>query len=303
MNSNMASKKNRISVITSCFNGDVYLSSFIEQLTSQTLFPVLEWILVHNEPTPGETEVIKEFQTRFPGKMKHIVINPVEPLSASWNRGWKAASANYISFWNLDDCRPDDALQRQVETLEQNFDCIMSYGDFVEISQYGSKTGWRRNTLPYNATLFRRTFPGGAFMVWRRNGAEKIGYFDEQLNIACDYDLVTRAAVAGLKMRKTRGIVGYFTNEGKGLSTLKGINKEVIESTVVQLRYGMYDKAASGYISDAKKYRISEILFNGHWHPLDIYVKDYARYIDRRKILQNFERVRKFILKILGGIR
>ncbi|MDD2921515.1 MAG: glycosyltransferase [Anaerolineales bacterium] len=299
----MPSEKIRVSVITSCFNGEAYLSSFIDQLTSQTIFPALEWILIHNEPTPREMDIIKEFQARFPEKIKHIVTRPVEPLSASWNRGWKAACADHASFWNLDDCRPDDALQRQVETLEQNPDCMMTYGDFIEVSQYGSTIGLHRSVPSNYANRFRRTFPGGAFMVWRRNGAEKIGYFDEQLHIACDYDLVTRAAVEGLKMKKTEGVIGYFTNQGTGLSTLKGANKEAVERTVVQLRYGMFDKAASEHISDAEKYRIAEIFVGGHWLPLTAYIEQYTRYIKQRMILKKFNGMRKSLLNIFGGAR
>lgn len=303
MDSNMPSQKFRVSVITSCFNGDAYLNSFIDQLTSQTCFPALEWILIHNEPTPREMEIVEDFEKQYPEKMKHIVIRPVEPLSASWNRGWKAARADYVSFWNLDDCRPSDALQSQVETLEQNPDCIMTYGDYIEVSQYGSTMGRRRNVPPYYLNRFRRTFPGGAFMVWRKDSADQIGYFDEQLHIACDYDLVTRAAADGLRMRKTKGIVGRFTNQGTGLSTLKGADKEAVERTVVQLRYGMFDKASSEYITESKKYRISEILVEGYWSPLNIYVKQYARYIKRRMILKKFSGMRKFFLKIFGAAR
>ena len=289
----------RLSIISSCFRGDAYLSAFIDQLMSQTLFPRLEWVLIHNEPSPREMEIVKAFQERFPEKIKHFVIHPVEPLSASWNRGWKCASAEYVSFWNLDDCRPQDSLQRQVETLERNLDCVMTYGDYLEVPNYGSSSGIRRKTPPAYTVLLRRVFPGGAFMVWRKNAAERLGYFDEQLNIACDYDLVTRAAVSGMKICKTSGLVGYFTNEGLGLSTIKGISKETVERTVVQLRYAIFDKVIPGNTGDAKNYRISEILIGGHWFSLAVFVKNYLSYVRRRMFLQNLRGLRKFFMRIL----
>jgi GT2 family glycosyltransferase len=290
----------KVSVITSSFKGEVYLRSFINQLKSQTFFPVLEWILVHNEPSLCEIEIVEEFSEEFPGKIKHIIRNSVEPLSASWNQGWKAAETEYVCFWNLDDCRPYDSLQRQVEKLEQNPDCVMAYGDFLEVPKYGSLVGKRRKTISYNAFLFQRRFPGGAFMVWRRNALDLIGYFDEQLEIACDYDLVTRAAASGLRMCKAPGIVGHFTNESKGLSTVKGPNKEVFERTVVQLRYGMYDKALPKNIPDSNKYRISEILMGGSWFSVKMFVKNYASFIQHRMFLQNLAGIRRFVMKLLG---
>jgi len=293
------SKKNfKVSVITSSFKGETYLMSYIDQLKSQTFFPVLEWILVHNEPSPREIKIVEEFSEEFPGKIKHIIRNSVEPLSASWNQGVKVAETGYVCFWNLDDCRPYDSLQRQVEKLEQNPDCVMAYGDFLEVPKYGSLIGKRRKTPPYNTFLFQRRFPGGAFMIWRRNTMDIIGYFDEQLEIACDYDLVTRAAVSKLKMCKTPGLVGYFTNEAKGLSTMKSPNKEMLERTVVQLRYGMYDKVISNNLPHLEKYRISEILIGGDWFSMETLVKNYASFISHRKFLQNFAGVRRLFMRL-----
>jgi glycosyltransferase involved in cell wall biosynthesis len=295
----MSEKAFRVSVISSCFRGDAYLSSFIDQLVSQTLFPRLEWVLIHNEPSSYEMEIVKGFQQQFPEKIKHFVIHPVEPLSASWNRGWKYASGEYVSFWNLDDCRPQDSLQRQVETLERNLECAMTYGDYLEVPQYGSSSGIWKKTPPAYTILLQRIFPGGAFMVWRKNTAERLGYFDEQLTIACDYDLVTRAAVSEMKTCKTSGLVGYFTNEGVGLSTMKGTNKETVEKTVVQLRYAMFDKVLPENILDAENYRISEVLIDGHWFSLAVFVRNYVSYIRRRTFLQNFRGLRKFFMRIL----
>jgi GT2 family glycosyltransferase len=292
----------KVSVITSCFKGEKYLEPFISQLKKQSFFSVLEWIFVHNEPSLRELEIIREFGEEFPGKLKHIIKNPVEPISASWNRGWNTAEAEYVCIWNLDDCRPYDSLQRQVETLEHNPDCVMSYGDYMVVTQYGSTVGEKIKTHPYNAFLFQRKFPGGACMVWRRNVLDRLGYFDEQLQIACDYDLVTRAAASGLKMCKTSGLVGYFTNESKGLSTIKGANKEVVERTVVQMRYGMFDKVVQeNLLLGAEKYRISEILVENDWFPIENFVKGYSTFIKQRMFLKKLAGIRRFFTKLLGG--
>lgn len=138
-------------------------------------------------------------------------------------------------------------------------------------------------------------------MVWRKNAAERLGYFDEQLHIACDYDLVTRAAASGMKICKTSGLVGYFTNEGVGLSTIKGTKKETVEKTVVQLRYAIFDKVIPKSTSDAKDYRISEILIEGQWFSLALFVRNYLSYVRRRMFLQNLGGLRKFFMRILGA--
>ena len=301
---NDISKDNvRLSVITSCFKGEMYLRSFINQLKQQSFSSELVWILVHNEPSQVEMDIVREFSEQHPGKIRHIIRNPVEPISASWNRGWNTAETEYVCFWNLDDCRLYNSLQRQVETLERNPDCVMSYGDYMVVPEYGSTIGKRVKTNSYNTFIFQRKFPGGAFMVWRRNALDRLGYFDEQLQIACDYDLVTRAAVSRLRMCKTPGLIGYFTNESKGLSTIIGENKEVIERTVVQIRYGMFDKVIQENLLVSEKYRISGILVGDNWLPIEIFVENYASFIKRRLFLQKFVRVRRLFMKLLKGTR
>lgn len=298
---NMTENYLKLSVITSCYKGEPYLKSFISQLKQQSYFPVLKWILIHNEPSIHEMEVVNDFAKEFPEKIRHIIRTSVEPLSASWNLGWKIAETEYICFWNLDDCRPRDSLERQVKTLEHNPDCVMSYGDFLEVPQYGSMTGITKKTTTYNSFIFQRRFPGGAFMVWRRNASDRVGYFDEQLRISCDYDFVTRAVVAGLKMCKTSGLVGYFTNSSNGLSTIKGTNNEVIERIVVQLRYGMFDKAGSENVVGMEKYRISEIFIENNWFPVQNFVKSYESFINRRYFLKKFAFARRLFMKLLKG--
>jgi len=89
----MSESSLKVSVVTSCYNGEAYLSSFINQLKSQSLFHALEWILIHNEPSLHEIEIVNQFREEFPGKITHIIRDSVEPLSVSWNRGWKIARA------------------------------------------------------------------------------------------------------------------------------------------------------------------------------------------------------------------
>ena len=67
---------------------------------------------------------------------------------------------------------------------------------------------------------FRRAFPhGGAFWVFRAELHGMIGYFDEQLAAGPDLELSLRIAMQKLKMGRVDGLLGYFTNEGLGLST------------------------------------------------------------------------------------
>jgi len=57
----------KISTITSCFKGEKYLESFLKNVSEQTILDKIEIVLVHNEPTEKEIELVKNFQEKYPG--------------------------------------------------------------------------------------------------------------------------------------------------------------------------------------------------------------------------------------------
>ncbi|MBN2503047.1 MAG: glycosyltransferase family 2 protein [Anaerolineales bacterium] len=279
----------RLSLITSCYKGLRYLPDFFEQVQAQTIFPQLEIVLVHNDPTPEELAVVAAFERQHPEHIRHLKVTPVEPLGASWNRGWHAAQGEYVAMWNVDDCRPADGLERQLACLDANSDCVMSYGDFVEVPQYGLTAGAFHETPAYDPRRFSRAFPqGGAFLVWRKTLADQIGYFDEQMLIGPDFEYAVRVAVNGLPMCRASGTIGYFTNAELGLSTRDGSIKAAIERTVIQQRYAIYDKIRPQYLDAAAQFRPDEIQVAGEWLPLVEVFPNVESYRRKRSYLKLF---------------
>lgn len=253
----------RVSIITSCYRGERYLASFFDQVVAQSLFPRVEVILVHNEPTPEEIAIVHHFHDQHPTNIQHLIVQPVESLGASWNRGWKASTAAYLCIWNVDDRRTPDSLERQIEYLEKHLEVVMTYGDYVTVSEYGLESGWYRVTpAEFDRKLFTREFPqGGAFLVWRKSLSERIGYFDEQFKGGADFDLSVRIALHDLITARTEGCMGYFTDAEQGISTREGASIAAIERTVIQLRYGIFDLVRWEHLAAAREYWIDRAFF------------------------------------------
>ena len=303
----MSASDLRLSVVTSLYKGERYLTSFFENLVAQTIFPRLELVLVHNDPTEDELALVADFERRHPGYLNHLVVRPVEPLGASWNRGWQAARGEYIAIWNVDDRRLPDSLARQVASLDESPAPVLSYGDYVEVLDYGEEAGKRRVTPAYSRRTFSRGFPqGGAFFVFRRRLVEQVGYFDEQFRVGVDFDFSVRLALAGLEMVRNQELLGYFTNVEEGLSTRDGAHRSAVERTLVQLRYGIYDKVRPEYVAQAREYRLDEILSFGEWSRLEAYVPSYRQYLESRRYLWSLGALRngiRTIFKKLGILR
>jgi glycosyltransferase involved in cell wall biosynthesis len=292
-----------VSILTSTYKGEDYLSSFLEQVLAQTIFPNLELVLVLNEPSSKEKQHAGDFAAHHPEAVKVLVAPTRETLGASWNQAWREARSPYLAIWNVDDRRVVDSLQRQLATLEQDPVSMLSYGDYVTVPAYGQEVGTRRHTPAYQVGLFQRAFAqGGAFWLFRGEVANQIGFFDEQLQVAADLEYSFRMAAKGLPMVRCEGLLGYFTDASQGLSTREGANVSAVERTATQLRYGVFDKVRNEYLAEASKIRQDAIKNGENWIPLTNYLPQYASYIEKRKPLWIVGRVRNAIRHGLQAI-
>jgi hypothetical protein len=102
----------------------------------------------------------------------------------------------------------------------------------------------------------------GPFFMFRKSLIEKCGYFDEQLRSGADFDFAVRATHHANKIGYSKSILGYYLDEGKGLST-RGDGLQEVERTVIELRYGILDKVDHKFVERANQYDIKNIKIAG----------------------------------------
>ncbi len=277
-----------VSTITPCFRGLPYLRTFLANVAQQTILDRLEIVLVHNEPTDQELKWVAEFQSCYSGVIFHIVVNPVEPIGVSMNRCFRHGHGKYFAYWSVDDTLPPDALERQSDLLEADPHIDFTYGDFIATPYCGAQHGRFVATLDFDRVEHARGMMTGPFIMMRRELVERAGYFDEQLLQGADFDHLVRLVLNG-QGQKTPGIVGYYTEAGLGLSTTSRL--QPIECTVIELRYGIYDKIDYTCYGRAREYRIHEVLIEGQWLPVSEFVPNHAEYLRAREHLRLWGRV------------
>lgn len=260
---------------------EAYLKKFLEELPKQTIFDQIQVVLDHNEPTEQELEWVKEFQDKYPGRLKHIVVDKVDPIGVSMNRCIKEADADIVAIWNVDDLRTPDSLEKQVnlfENYEPEFNEMLGvvHGNFIIVNKFGNTHGKLIDHYKYTYETpeeLTRSMVLGPFFAFKKSLCEQCGYFDEQLKSGADYDLAIRLALFS-HVEMVPGILGYYLDEGKGAST-RGDGRQPIERTVVELRYGILDKIEERYIPEAMKYDIRHVFIAGKKIPVNQLVRDY----------------------------
>ena len=264
-----------MSALASCYRAERHLPDFLASCAGQTIVDQVEVLLVHNDPTRAELEIVERFSQSHPGLVRHVV-TPREPFTCSINRAISLAQGEYLCIWNVDDLRTDDSLERMAQTLDSNQDVGFTYGDFAVVNERPSSRGEYVETPSFDRREFVRSMIVGPFFMWRSELQSSIGAWDEQFMVGSDFDFAIRLALE-VDGAKTDGLIGSYLNEGTGLSTSED-GVQAAECAAIVLRYGIYDKLDLTRLRAARRYRRDAILRLGEWIPLIELVPERMRY-------------------------
>jgi glycosyltransferase involved in cell wall biosynthesis len=297
----------KVSTLTACFNKGKYLPEFLNELPQQTYFPQLEIVLDHNEPHSDELDLILKFNRDYPNHIKHHTITPVDPLGISWNRCIRESTGDYLTIWNVDDLRTPYSIELQAQYLDSHPSVDIVSGNFFVVPEFPSHQGKYINLAQYPRGEHFKSMKMGPFFMFRKKLCEKAGYFDEQFRCANDFDLAVRLLHHG-PLDVMNQNLGYFLDEGLGAST-KPNSLCPVETTVVQLRYGIYDRIDYTYLPKALKYNIYNIRTGDDWIPVSEYIPGYENMLEvqfeklsARRFFMQFktevcQKLRKFLKK------
>jgi glycosyltransferase involved in cell wall biosynthesis len=127
-----------VSIIFTSYNHSNYLSQALKSLVSQT-YSNFELIIIDDCSTDGSQEILQEFQSQFPQKIKlHLLSKNTGSYVKASNFGAKMASGTYIIFAQCDDYSEVNQFERLVSVLEQNPDIGVVFSCSKLIDQNGN---------------------------------------------------------------------------------------------------------------------------------------------------------------------
>lgn len=185
-----------VSVIITTSGRPHLVGEAIESVLAQT-FRDFEIIVVHKwDASPQTLTALSRYES-----MISRVRQSRPGLSAARNCGIQAACGEYIGFLDDDDVWEPDKLEKQVHNLRRDSAIGLTYGDmryFGEIQGLINDTcfGDRPPPIVHDDTsrrqlMYYNYIPGGTVAV-RRTCLDEVGWFDESLTAAEDYDLWLR---------------------------------------------------------------------------------------------------------------
>jgi len=204
----------KVSVLVMTYNHARFIAQALDSaLAQETEFP-FEIIVSEDYSTDGTRELVKDYQQRFPEKIRLILSERNVASNAVVARGIDAARGEYIALLDGDDYwTSSNKLQKQVDFLEHHPECAICFHNATVVHENGSQEPrlwtppdhreittleelWMGNYIATCSTMFRKGL-FGEFPAWYDSffpitdwplhilNAEhgKIGYLNEVMGV------------------------------------------------------------------------------------------------------------------------
>jgi len=229
-----------VSALVSTYNSERFFRGCLEDLEHQTIADRLEIIVVNSGSQQNEEAIVKEFQQKY-DNIVYIKTEQREGIYAAWNRAVKAARAKFITNANTDDQHREDALEIMARTLRGNPDVALVYGDQIctdtpngtfashHATEMAKRPDYSRARLLFGCCV-------GSQPMWRKSLHDELGYFDESLDCAADWDFWIRISRKYRFLRIPEFLGLYYYNK-QGIEHGREIHS-LYERYIVGRRYG-----------------------------------------------------------------
>jgi len=171
-----------VSIVIPVHNGEKYIREALESCINQT-YSTLEIIVVDDESTDGTLDILREYE-RKDNRIKAISVSKQNGLGNVINIGIRQSAGKYIARMDSDDVMYPTRLEKQIEYLESNPDCV-AVGGQIDIIDVDSKITGHREYAVEDKGIKKNMFLFQPFahpaVTMRKAVAESIGLYPENM--------------------------------------------------------------------------------------------------------------------------
>lgn len=223
----------KFSLITVTYNSSSTLRDTIVSVLNQT-YNNIEYIIIDGDSKDNTTDIIKEYEPMFNGKMRWISEKD-KGLYDAMNKGFRMATGDIIGIINSDDLIAEPtAIEKVVKSFESNSDADAVYADLYYVAQNDTSKIVRHWISGKQRSFKYGWHPAHPTFYVKKNIYEKYGMFDLDFRFAADFELMLRLIekhqikLAYLQEPLVRMRLGGTTS--KNLSNIKKGNIECINA-------------------------------------------------------------------------
>lgn len=233
----------QLTIITSVYNGDRFISHFLQQIARQTIYSECQHIIINANSPGNEEPVIVDFVKEHPSvEYYHLEKDP--GLYSVWNMALELAQAEFITNANLDERLAPFAYEALLNEIQEYPEIDLVYSN-AYITQFPNQT-FEQHELEFiyiapefNLQKLQKACYIGSHPVWRKSMHEKYGVFDTRFLCAGDWEMWLRAATRGSKFKLLNMHTCVNFNGGGTLSSRPDlIAKREWEDGYIKKHYG-----------------------------------------------------------------
>ncbi|MBE9038674.1 glycosyltransferase [aff. Roholtiella sp. LEGE 12411] len=179
-----------VAVIMTVYNRECYLAAAIKSVLSQTR-PDLELLIWDDGSSDNSVKVARDFAQK--DQRIQVIAAEHQGRTKSLKAAIKQTKSPYFGLVDSDDLLAPTALAETTAILEARPDIGLVYTDYQLINQDKRILGYgQRCSIPYSKERLLVDFMVFHFRLLRRDVYEQIGGFNEEFELAQDYDLCLR---------------------------------------------------------------------------------------------------------------
>lgn len=200
----------KVSVIMPAYNQGRYIAEAMQSVLNQTY---ADWELIIVDD--GSTDSTAGEVARFDDTRLRYIRQPHQGVSAARNVAIATSSGEYLAFLDADDIYHPGKLEAHVFRLNLTSEIGLTYGWRIEIDQQGKPLRVHRPPIEISLKTLVLGFPfAPSDIVVRRGWIERVGGFDQSLEINEDRDLFIRLALAGCQFTGLDRLLVYRRYHG-----------------------------------------------------------------------------------------
>jgi glycosyltransferase involved in cell wall biosynthesis len=180
-----------VSVVTPSFNQGAFLERTIRSVLDQE-YPRLQYVVQDGGSTDDTVAILKGYGDRV-----QWVSEKDRGQTHAINKGVAQAKGQVLAYLNSDDLLRPGAVSRVVEHFRDNPSCDLVYGRDALIDAEGNYLGMYPTADYSFERLVDCCCVSQPAAFWRKRLADRVGPFDESLQLVMDYDYWLRADRAG----------------------------------------------------------------------------------------------------------
>jgi glycosyltransferase involved in cell wall biosynthesis len=231
---------------------------FIHETLSSVLeqdYENIEIVVADDGSTDGTVGIILDYARKYPDKIVQIVGGPNLGITGNSNRAYFACTGKYIAWMGGDDLMLPGKLRKQIEFMEANPGCVLSYHDLDVFQSNTGKTirffnSGRKGFYPWQGGVDKLvqygTFCGACSVMTLRTACPSYG-FDERIQVASDWLFWIETAING-KICFIPEVLGrYRRHAGNVTNKLKDSSEQLMTLGIIEAKYPEYAEYARRY--------------------------------------------------------